>query len=155
MSPGTEWAWWNHALVAIGLLGMLLFLFPLFQYLVCSPKIKKFKLLVPLIEDCLDYVKYRDYDYKEVRIEKVKLLQKKFEELSVPTPIPIKHGEGFSIYHCRRGFWRKCLEQWLLLAKEGELKEARKVYPEIQEQYEQGIFDPSREVYRHDYLQSE
>lgn len=154
MPSGTEGSW-NHVLVAIGLSGMAVCLFPSFQYLVCSPKIKKFKLLVPLIEDCLDYVKYRDYDYKEIRIEKVELLHKKLKELGIPAPEPIKHGEGFSFYHSRRGFWRKCLEQWLPLAREGKLKEAKKVFPEIWEQFNQGIFDPSREVYRHDYLQSE
>ena len=138
--------------LTVGFLGMLLFLFPLFEYLVCSPKIKKFKFLVPLIEDCLKYVKYRDYDYQEIRIEKVKLLHEELEELGVPVPTSIQHGEGFSTYHCRRGIWRKCLEQWLPLAREGKLKEARKVYPEVQEQIAQKIFDPSKEVYRQDYL---
>ena len=155
MSPGAEWAWWNHALLTIGLLGMVVSFFPLFQSLVCLPKIRKFKFLVPLIEDCLDYVRYRDYDYEEVRIDKVKLLHKRLEELNISAPTPIMHGEGFTCYHTRRGFWRKCLEQWLPLVREGKVKEAKKVFPEVWEQFTQGVFDPSREVYRHDYLQSE
>lgn len=150
MSSGTEWAWWNHVLVAIGLSGVTASFYPLFQYLVCSPKIKKFKFLVPLIEDCLRYVRYRDYDYKDIRIEKVGLLHKKLEELHIPAPVPIAHGEGFSNYHISRGIWRKCLEQWLPLAREGKLNQAEKVYPEVKEQRNQGVFDPSREVYTYE-----